>query len=277
MRKLLDSHSENHEHNKHEHIDIITVKGLKFRYSKKDKVILNDINISIFRGEFTTIIGPNGSGKSTLIKAIVGAHKPFEGTVHVNGQFLSPKDFAKEVAYIPQMIEIPNGLSVRDFVSFGRTPYLGLFGKMSKKDHELVEKAMKTMGVLDWADKNTEDLSGGQRQKVLVAMALAQDTNIVILDEPTTYLDIRAQYELLELMDTLHDMGKTIVVVLHDINQAIQYSDEIIILNNGQVYDFGDPRKVVTQKMLKEVYKIETKLTGKNKKYLSDIKLVNTN
>ncbi|RTZ68036.1 MAG: hypothetical protein DSZ21_02580 [Tenericutes bacterium] len=108
-------------------------------------------------------------------------------------------------------------------------------------------------------------------------MALAQDTNIVILDEPTTYLDIRAQYELLELMDTLHDMGKTIVVVLHDINQAIQYSDEIIILNNGQVYDFGDPRKVVTQKMLKEVYKIETKLTGKNKKYLSDIKLVNTN
>ena len=273
--KLINSHSENHEH-KHLHKHIIKVENVDFKYSKKaKKKVLDNLSLDIHRGSFTTIIGPNGSGKSTIVKSIVGAHKQQAGKISVNGKVLSAKEFSKKVAYIPQMIEIPSGISVYDFVSFGRTPYLGLFGKMSSEDKEIVNEAMKELGVYKWKDKSTDDLSGGERQRVLVAMALAQDTEVIILDEPTTYLDIRAQYELLELLDRLHDNGKTIVTILHDINQAVQYSDYILILKDGKLYDAGNPTKVVTRKMLREVYGVDTKLRTDNKrKYLTDVKLI---
>ncbi len=273
MARLINSHTEHEQDHKHE--IAIEVKGLNFSYSKKGPQILKNVNVKFDKGCFTTIIGPNGSGKSTLVKNIVKALTYHEGEITVDGKEHTRKEFAKKIAYIPQIIEIPGGISAYDFVSFGRTPYLGMFGRMSEDDHKIVEDAMKEMGTFVWKDVMTEDLSGGQRQKVLASMALAQQSDIVILDEPTTYLDIRAQYELLELMDKLHDKGKTVIVVLHDLNQAIQYSDEVVILKEGKVYGHGAPIKVVTEKMIKEVYGIETKLVKKGKlKYITDVKLV---
>ena len=272
--KLLNSHTESHKH-VHSKKDIISIDNLSFKYTKKSKNTISDLTMDIKRGSFSTIIGPNGSGKSTIVKTIVRSHKQQKGEIYINGEIYSSKEFSKKVSYIPQMIEIPAGITVYDFVSFGRTPYLGLFGKMSSKDKEIVKRSMEEIGVYKWKDKNTEDLSGGERQRVLVAMALAQDTEIIILDEPTTYLDIRAQYELLELLDQLHDAGKTIITILHDINQSVQYSDEIFILKDGMLYDNGSPEKVVTRKMLKEVYGVDTKLYKDNgRKYLTDVKLI---
>ena len=146
---------------------------------------------------------------------------------------------------------------------------------MTKEDKKIVEESMKKTGCWEWRDKMVEDLSGGMRQKVVVALALAQTTDIIILDEPTTYLDIKAQYELLELMGQAHKDGKTVITILHDINQAVQYSDEIIILKDGNVYDWGRPEKVITTKMIKEVFGVETKLHKEgDRKYLTDIKII---
>lgn len=146
---------------------------------------------------------------------------------------------------------------------------------MSKDDHQIVEDALKRINAFHLKDKMMEELSGGQRQKVLVALAIAQTAEIIILDEPTTYLDIKAQYEVLELMYELHREGKTILTILHDINQATQYSDEIIILKDGKVYDKGTPEKVITEKMLREVYGVDSKLHQEgDRKYLTNIKII---
>lgn len=273
--KLRNSHVDSHKHEHTDKTNAISIDKVTFRYAKKEKYILENLSINIKKGTFTTILGPNGSGKSTLVKAIVKANKIKSGEIKIHGNFLEGKEFAQNVAYIPQIIEIPGGISVYDFISFGRTPYLGMLGRMGEHDKKVVENAMKEIGVWQWKDKMTEDLSGGERQRVLVAMALAQETDIVILDEPTTYLDIRAQYELLELLDQLHDKGKTIVAILHDINQAVQYSDELIVLKEGKLYTSGIPEKVVTEKMLQEVYGVKTKLYKDGKrKYLTDVTLI---
>ncbi len=146
---------------------------------------------------------------------------------------------------------------------------------MSKQDHEFVQQALKRINAFELKDKMLEELSGGQRQKVFVALAIAQTAEVIILDEPTTYLDIKAQYEVLELMLELHNEGKTILTILHDINQATQYSDEIVILKEGRVYDKGTPEKVITETMLKEVYGIDSKLHQEGeRKYLTNIRLI---
>ena len=274
--RLRNSHVDSHKHKHTDKTNAISIEKVTFRYAKREKYILENLSVNIKKGKFTTILGPNGSGKSTLVKAIVKANKINSGEIKIYGNVLEGKEFAKNVAYIPQIIEIPGGISVYDFVSFGRTPYLGMLGRMGEHDKELVKSSMIEIGVWQWKDKMTEDLSGGERQRVLVAMALAQETDIIILDEPSTYLDIRAQYELLELLDQLHDMGKTIVAILHDINQAVQYSDDLIVLKEGSLYSTGHPEKVVTEKMLQEVYGVKTKLYKDGKrKYLTDVTLIN--
>lgn len=276
MRKLINAHTEHRQEHMHEHI--IEISNLSFRYHSKKENTLKNISLNIHRGYFTTIIGANGSGKSTLVKNIVRLLKFQEGELHVNGvnaNEYKAKDYAKKIAYIPQQIEIPEGITVQDFVSFGRTPYLSLMGNLTEKDHAIVEKAMRELHIYDWKDQMTNDLSGGQRQRVVVAMAVAQEADIIILDEPTTYLDVKAQYEILELMDILHDQGKTVVAILHDINQAIQYSDEIVVMKSGEVYAQGKPEVVITQKMLIDVFGVDAELSEVNKKkFIMDIKIV---
>ncbi len=272
--KITNSEIKKH---KHKHETAIEIKNFSFSYSKKS-LELNKVNIDFHAGEWTTVLGPNGSGKSTLAKNIVRVLKSKNGSIKIFGEdvkSIKNKEFAKQVAYIPQMIEIPSGTSVFDYVSFGRNPWLGFMSILSKKDKEIIKDAMLQTSCWEWRDKMVEDLSGGQRQKVVVAMALAQSADIIILDEPTTYLDIKAQYELLELMAKAHLNGKTIITILHDINQAVQYSDEVIVLKEGKVYAKGNPNKVINEKMMREVYGVETKLyKDGDKKYITDVKIL---
>lgn len=265
-----------HHHERHDDTDEIVVNNLTFGYSKNEEV-LKDVSIKIHKGEWNTILGPNGSGKSTLAKCLVRINKYKKGNILIDGKELKDyknKEYAKRVAYIPQMIDIPEGTSVYDYVSFGRNPWLNFASVMSEKDHEIVRESLEKVHAWCLKDKMVEELSGGQRQRVVVAMAMAQTAQTIILDEPTTYLDIKAQYELLELMNKLHDEGKTIIAVLHDINQAVQYSDEIIVLDNGKIHSMGKPEKVVTTKMLKDVFGVNTTLhETKGRKFITDIEL----
>lgn len=261
----------------HPHESVIKVDGITFGYTRKANQ-LDNISFEIHKKEWTTILGPNGSGKSTLAKLLVRINNFKTGLISLDNKEIrsySNKEYAKKVAYIPQIIDVPEGISVYDFVSYGRNPWLGFASRLSKKDHEIIEGALKRINALHLKDKMMEELSGGQRQKVLVALAIAQTAEVIILDEPTTYLDIKAQFEVLELMYELHNEGKTILTILHDINQASQYSDEIVVLKEGKIYDRGTPEKVVTEKMLKEVYGVDSKLhKDGDKKYLTNIKLI---
>ena len=258
----------------------LEIKNLKFKYAgaKKGKWHLDDVSMDILKGQWTTILGPNGSGKSTLAKSIVRINKPKSGEILLNGKIIKEfkgKEFARNVAYIPQVIEVPHGTSVYDFISFGRNPYLGITGALKKEDKEIIKRAMLQTKTWDWKDKMMDELSGGQRQKVLIAMVVVQDADIILLDEPTTYLDIRNQYELLEMMHYEHEKGKTIITILHDINQAVQYSDNIYILKSGKVYSSGSPDKVIDNKSLKEVYGVDAKLyKDGDRKYVTDVRLV---
>ena len=261
--------------------NIIEIKKLNFKYpgAKRGTLQLTNVNIEIEKGKWTTILGPNGSGKSTLAKALVRINKAKNGLLLLDGKNIfeyKGKEFAKKVAYIPQQIEIPHGTSVYDFISFGRNPYLGVTGALSKKDKEIIKNTMQQTTTWQWKDKMMDELSGGQRQKVLIAMIVVQDADVILLDEPTTYLDIRNQYELLEMMHNEHIKGKTIITILHDINQAVQYSDYIYILKNGKVHSKGLPGQVITSKALKDVYGVDAKLySDGDRKYLTDVKLVN--
>lgn len=281
MKKTIELHNPNMHGKDHHKWDknIIEIDKVTFSYtSLKKHKHLDNVSINIKEGQWTTIIGPNGSGKSTLAKAIVKIYKPQHGEIKLDGIVSSDykhKVFARKIAYIPQTIEVPSGTKVYDFIAFGRNPHLNMFGTLGKKDKDIIKEAMEKTGVTKWADLFVDELSGGQRQKVLVAMVYAQQADIVLLDEPTTYLDIRNQYELLELMDQLHHEGKTIITILHDINQAVQYSDEIYVMKNGKVYDHGTPDEVITEKNLEEIYGIASKLHKHGKKsYVTDIKLV---
>lgn len=272
--KLLNTKQTYHVH---PHESAIKIDDVSFGYTKKSNQ-LEKVSFEIHKKEWTTILGPNGSGKSTLAKLLVRINKFNQGLISLDNREIrnySNKEYARKVAYIPQIIDIPEGISVYDFVSYGRNPWLGFASRMSKKDHEIVEGALVRINAFELKDKMMEELSGGQRQKVLVALAIAQTADIIILDEPTTYLDIKAQFEVLELMYELHNEGKTILTILHDINQATQYSDEIIVLKDGKVYDRGTPEKVVTEDMLREVYGVDSKLhKDGDKKYLTNIKLI---
>lgn len=260
--------------------NILEIKNWKFKYpgTKKDKWHLHDVSLDVERGKWTSIIGPNGSGKSTLAKSIVRINKTKHGKIFVEGKDIHEykgKEFAKKVAYIPQSIDIPHGTPVYDFISFGRNPYLGITGRLSKKDKNFIESVMKSTDTWQWKDKMMEELSGGQRQKVLIAMIIVQDAEVILLDEPTTYLDIRNQYELLEMMHYEHEKGKTIITILHDINQATQYSDKIYVMKEGKIYNNGTPEKVIDNKSLKDVYGVDAKLyKDGNRKYVTDVKLV---
>ena len=258
----------------------LEIKNLKFKYAgaKKGKWHLDNVSIDIWKGQWTTILGPNGSGKSTLAKAIVRINKFKSGEILLNSKSIhnfKGKEFARSVAYIPQVIEVPHGTLVYDFISFGRNPYLGVTGTLKKEDKIIIKRAMLQTKTWEWKDKMMDELSGGQRQKVLIAMVVVQDADIILLDEPTTYLDIRNQYELLEMMHYEHEKGKTIITILHDINQAVQYSDNIYILKDGVVHSYGPPNKVVNNNSLKEVYGVDAKLySDGDRKYLTDVRLI---
>lgn len=237
------------------------VKNLEFSYGKQK--VINGISFKIQKGKITTIIGANGCGKSTLFNLMTKNLKPQNGSILLNDddiQDISLKNFAKQVAIVHQYNTAPDDLTVEKLVSYGRIAHGG-FNRNYKEDEKYIRFAMDVTGVGEFAKKQISALSGGQKQRVWIAVALAQNTKILFLDEPTTYLDIRYQIEILRLIKRLNSEYKmTIVMVLHDVNQAINYSDHIISMKNGSIISEGLPEDIINEELIKEVYGINLKV-----------------
>lgn len=237
----------------------IEVKGLEIRYG--DKIALQDANLKIYDGEIVTIIGPNGSGKSTLIKAMSRCLKPKSGDILFDGMNINKiptKVISRKMAILPQVKNVSGDITVENLVSYGRYPHLSFGKRLKKTDYETIDWAIEKTGLTNIRTQNVITLSGGERQRAWIAMALAQKPEILILDEPTTYLDISYQLEVLELIKQLNEsLGITVVMVLHDLNQAARYSDNIYVLNEGQVCKYGEPSNIINPELLKDVFRIE--------------------
>ena len=221
-----------------------------------EKPLLQNISFAVQNGQITTLVGTNGCGKTTLLKAIARQLPLLEGKILLQGRSIQEydrKEFARAAAFMPQVRNIPE-ITVRGLVSHGRFPYLGLSRQMTTKDRAAVEEAMQVTGVARWANRDLRELSGGERQRVYLAMALAQGGQTILLDEPTTYLDVAAQFELLELLRTLADQGKTVLLVLHDLAQALQYSDRVAVLSQGKLAAFDTPPNLFEQKLLDGIF-----------------------
>ncbi|NQZ49918.1 MAG: Fe(3+) dicitrate ABC transporter ATP-binding protein FecE [Moritella sp.] len=237
---------------------MLTIENLTIGYA--GKMILNELNITIAKGKITALIGPNGCGKSTLLKTIAGSLKPAKGKVSLAGQDLSKlshKSRAKLLSILPQSPITPEGISVRQLVSCGRNPYLSHWGGLSQQDRDAVQAALVDTGLCELAERAVDSLSGGQRQRVWIAMVLAQDTDYILLDEPTTYLDLTYQIELMEMMQKMNRQGKTLVVVLHDLNQACRYCDHLVVMKKGEIIAQDEPHKIFNSKLLKEVFALD--------------------
>jgi iron complex transport system ATP-binding protein len=228
---------------------------------------LDGVTTAIEKGKITTIIGPNGCGKSTLLNVISRNINPAKGNVRLENKDIlnfKAKEFAQKLAIVYQTNVTPHQLTVEKLVSYGRVPYQNLLSRNVEEDQAAIDWAIECTNLQDIRHRHLEQLSGGQRQRVWIAMALAQKSEILCLDEPTTYLDIYYQIELLELVKKLNEEhGLTIVMVLHDMNQAIKYSDYIILMKNGKVLTEGAPEEVMTKEIIKEVYGVDV-LVEKN-------------
>lgn len=238
---------------------MLSIKNLKFSYG--DHEVLRGLSAEIKSGAVTTLMGANGCGKTTLLSLLTKNLKPAEGSISLDGQNLSGislKDFARRAAIVHQKNAAPDDLTVEKLVSYGRLPYSSIFrAGLDEKNQEQVERAMALTGLLPLRDRRIGTLSGGQRQRAFIAMALAQDTKLLFLDEPTTSLDVRYQVEILRLVERLNrEQGITIVMVLHDINQALAYSDEVIGLKDGRVAVQGAPEDVIDSDSLQTLYGI---------------------
>ena len=226
-----------------------------------DKVIVKNLSLSIPPNKISVIIGANACGKSTLLKTLSRLIRPMKGKVLLNGTELSkiaPKKLAGNLGLLPKSPVVPEGITVFDLVVRGRYPYQSFLRGLSKKDYEAVEEALEIMGITDLADRNVEELSGGQRQRVWIAMALAQETDILLLDEPTTFLDISYQVEILDLLTDLNrKRGTTIVMVLHDINLSARYADHIIAMRSGSIIAEGNPDEIITSSLVRTVFDLD--------------------
>lgn len=226
------------------------------------KVIVNKVHLIIPQHKISIIIGANACGKSTLLKTMSKLMKPMAGTVTLEGKEIGEypaKKLARQLGLLPQAPIVPQGITVNDLVGRGRFPHQKMLKGWSKADYEAVGQAMKTMNIEDLASRTIGELSGGQRQRVWIAMALAQQTDVLLLDEPTTFLDIAYQVEILDTLKELNrKKGTTIVMVLHDINLSARYGDHIFAMKNGELLAQGSPGEVITPQIIKEIFDINS-------------------
>ncbi len=247
--------------------NVFDIKGLTFSYGTNE--VIKGLDLSIKQGKVTTLIGANGCGKSTLFNLITKNLRPNSGEIRLEGKDISQvklKDFARQVAIVHQYNTAPADISVEKLVAFGRTPYHA-FGSTSnsEEDEEKIKRALEITNTEKLKDKAVAQLSGGQKQRVWIAMALVQDTKILFLDEPTTYLDIRYQLQILKLVRKLNEeYGMTVIMVLHDINQSLYYSDEIVAMKDGRITAQGKPEEIITSELIKNVYDVELGISAVN-------------
>ena len=242
---------------------IFTVEGLNFSYGKNK--VIDDLSVTFKRGAVTTLIGANGCGKSTLFNLMTKNLRPQSGSILLGQEdvvHMKMKEFAKQVAIVHQYNTAPSDLTVEKLVSYGRTPYQTMgFSADAAEDEEKIRWAMEITEMIQYREKPVSQLSGGQKQRVWIAMSLAQNTKVLFLDEPTTYLDIKYQLQVLDLILRLnHELGLTIVMVLHDINQSLRYSDEIVAMKEGRVIAQGPAEEVFTEELIRQVYEVDLKL-----------------
>ncbi|MCF3184051.1 ABC transporter ATP-binding protein [Streptomyces polychromogenes] len=234
----------------------LTAENVTLGYDQR--VIAENLSVEIPDHSFTVIVGPNACGKSTLLRALSRMLKPTAGRVLLDGRAITStpaKQVARTLGLLPQSSVAPDGITVADLVARGRYPHQGLLRQWSAEDERIVLESMASTGVAELADRAVDELSGGQRQRVWIAMALAQQTPLLLLDEPTTYLDIQHQLEVLDLCAQLHEeQGRTLVAVLHDLNQAARYATHLIALRGGVVVAEGPPAEVVTAGLVEEVF-----------------------
>ncbi|MDZ5253961.1 ABC transporter ATP-binding protein [Clostridium sp. LIBA-8841] len=240
----------------------ITTDSLNISYGSID--IVKDLNLKIPKGKITTIIGSNGCGKSTVLKTIARILTPKSGDIYINEKSIkeqSSKELAKTMAVLPQSPQAPNGLTVEELIGYGRFPHQKGFGKLKKEDKKVIQWALEATGLIEFRERDIEDLSGGQRQRAWIAMALAQQTDILILDEPTTYLDLAHQLEILNLLKELNEkQGTTIVMVIHELNNAARFADYMIGMKSGKIACEGTAYEVMTKENLKELFNIDAEI-----------------
>lgn len=227
----------------------------------EERLIVEDLNLTIPEGKITALVGANGSGKSTILKTMARIMKPQKGAVILDGRSLhrqSTREVAKQLAILPQNPMAPEGLTVKELVSYGRFPHQKGFGSMSKEDHEMIQWAIQVTGMTAFTDHPVDQLSGGQRQRAWIAMALAQGTDLLFLDEPTTFLDMAHQLEVLKLLEKLNqEQQRTIVMVVHDLNHASRFAQHMVAIKSGKVTKCGSPIEVITPDVMREVFGIE--------------------
>lgn len=247
--------------------NLLEVDNLCFWY-EEGVPVFNDISFSLKQGMFYSIMGGNGSGKTTILRCLSRLLTPYQGTITVGGKYIQNMgraECARMISAVPQEHSIIFPYRVHSMVTMGRAPYIGTFSMPGKTDTSIAEKAMEEVGITHLADKLYTNISGGERQLVLIARALAQDTPIMILDEPTNHLDFRNQIHILTILKHLvHEKGLLVLIATHDPNHTLNYADEVIILHNGTILTQGNPQKVITRETIRQVYDVEVDEIWKN-------------
>jgi len=243
-------------------LNSIATENLAVAY--EDNLVVNGLNMQIPQGKITAIIGPNGCGKSTVLKTVGRILKPKNGMVYLNGDDIrrfTTKEVAQKMAILPQSPQAPAGLTVGELVAYGRFPYQRGLDKLKPEDNKIIAWALEVTKLTELETTAVDNLSGGQRQRVWIAMALAQQTDLILLDEPTTYLDLSYQLEVLELLYRLNrEQGCTIVMVLHDLNLAARFADYMVAIRCGDIICHGAPEEIMTTKVLRETFRIDAKI-----------------
>jgi len=241
----------------------LSAEGVTLGYG--DRTIIDGLDLSVAPGKITTIVGANGCGKSTLLRSLARLLSPSAGQVVLDGKSVHArptKEVARILGLLPQSPVAPEGIAVADLVGRGRHPHQKVLSRWNTRDYEAVADALAATGTAELADRSVDELSGGQRQRVWIAMALAQETDILLLDEPTTFLDVAHQVEVLDLLTDLSvSRGTTIVMVLHDLNLAARYSDELVAMKSGRVHATGTPTEVVTSDLVESVFGMANQIT----------------
>jgi len=242
----------------------VRLQAVDLKLGYGDRVVVDGLDLGIEAGTVTTVIGPNGCGKSTLLRALGRLLRPSGGEVLLDGKRIDrmpSREVARILGVLPQAPSAPEGLTVADLVSRGRHPHQTWYRQWSSDDESAVGEALAMTGLLDLGDRPLDELSGGQRQRAWISMALAQGTDLLLLDEPTTFLDLAHQIEVLELVRRLHgELGRTVVMVLHDLNLAARYADRLVAMRAGRVVAAGPPAEVLTEALLAEVFELDAKV-----------------